>query len=287
MTTYTSIRDVLSAARERLAASSDSPSLDAELLLARALDVRRSYLIAHPEDAPDAAALKRFATSLARRLAGEPIAYILGEWEFWSLSLMVAPTTLVPRPETELLVELALSVLPRQQQRRVADLGTGSGAIALAIARERPLCDIVATDISAAALDVAHENARQHDISNVSFATGDWSAPLAGQSFDLVVSNPPYVREDDPCLSALRHEPQSALIAGADGLDAIRTLARECQSIVDAGGTLLLEHGAEQGDAVRGILAHEGWTEVQGHHDLAGHPRAIAAKRPRRPPPGA
>ncbi|MEQ9561280.1 MAG: peptide chain release factor N(5)-glutamine methyltransferase, partial [Woeseiaceae bacterium] len=177
---------------------SDSPRLDAELLLARALDVPRSYLIAHPEDALDPAASERFTQLVERRAAGEPMAYISGSKEFWSMELMVSPDTLVPRPETELLVERALMLIGRRASQRILDLGTGSGAIALAIARERPLCEIVATDISEAALAIARQNARHLDLANVEFATGNWIEPVAGQQIDIVVSNPPYVRSSDP-----------------------------------------------------------------------------------------
>ena len=273
------IRETLADAAQRLDAQSDSPRLDAELLLARALDVPRSYLIAHPEDSPDAAAHARFAAAIEQRERGVPLAYIVGEKEFWSLTLMVSRATLVPRPDTELLVEKALARVPRDAATRVLDLGTGSGAIALSIARERPLADIVATDASKEALAVAAQNARQLGIGNTSFVAGDWTQPVAGQRFDVVVSNPPYIRADDPALAALSHEPAYALVSGADGLDAIRQLAMQCPSILAAGGTLLLEHGADQRDAVLAILSDAGWSEVRCFTDLAGLPRVTQAER--------
>lgn len=271
---------LLATAIDRLAATSDSPRLDAELLLARALDVPRSYLIAHPEDCPDAGARARFDHALEQRAAGMPMAYIAGEKEFWSLTLMVSRDTLVPRPETELLVEEALALMPRETPCRVLDLGTGSGAIALSIARERPLADVTASDLSEAALAVAAQNARQLDIANVSFVAGYWAEPFTGQRFDLVVSNPPYVRADDPALANLKFEPVMALASGADGLDAIRQLAVECSGLLEPGGHLLLEHGAEQSDAVREILAGEGWTGIRLVNDLAGLPRVTRATSP-------
>lgn len=278
-----SIRQTLANAAEQLSAVSDSPRLDAEILLAKALDVPRSYLIAHPDDRLDAAGVARFSQQLMKRLDDVPIAYLVGRREFWSLELMVTPATLVPRPETELLVELALQALPRHEPRRVADLGTGSGAIALAIAHERPLSEVIATDASAAALDVAAENARQHDIDNVQFAQGSWTDPLAGEeAFDLVVSNPPYVATDDPALAALRHEPQDALLAGADGLDAIRIIAEEARTITRRGAALMLEHGADQRNDVRQILSDCGWHDIESHNDLAGKARIAVARQPQR-----
>lgn len=274
------IRDTLADAARRLGALSDCARLDAELLLARALDVPRSYLIAHPEDCPDAAAQARFAAALEERERGVPLAYIVGEKEFWSLSLMVSRATLVPRPDTELLVEKALAVVPRNAVSSLLDLGTGSGAIALAIARERPLANITATDSSAAALAVAAQNARQLDTGNVSFVAGNWTAPVAGQRFDVIVSNPPYIRADDPALAALSHEPVNALVSGADGLDAVRQLARQCASVLANGGTLLLEHGADQRSAVASILSAAGWIDIRCFTDLAGLPRVTRAKLP-------
>jgi release factor glutamine methyltransferase len=271
------IDEALKQATERLRAVSDSPRLDAEVLLTRALDVPSSYLIAHPEDTLDAAALARYEQAIARRAGGVPLPYITGEKEFWSLSLMVGPETLVPRPETELLVELALRELSRYSGKRVLDLGTGSGAIALAIASERPLCSVTATDLSDPALAIAQQNARQLELANVTFALGNWAEAVAGRRFDLVVSNPPYVREGDPAMEALRHEPKMALVAGSEGLDAIRVLARDCRGLLDRDGVLLLEHGADQQEAVAQLLRENGWTDVECFPDAAGRPRATRA----------
>jgi release factor glutamine methyltransferase len=279
MTDPLQICEILADARRRLEALSDSARLDAELLLARAIDMPRSYLFAHPEEPLDELAVERFKEALGRRLAGEPMAYITGVREFWSLQLMVTPATLVPRPESELLVDLALREIPRRAEWNVLDLGTGSGAIAIAIARERPLSRVTATDISAAALDVARQNARQLEIPNVEFLAGDWTGPVSGRRFNVIVSNPPYVRANDPALDALHREPRGALAAGEDGLDAIRILARDCGARLEPGGVLLVEHGAEQRDSVAAVLGAHGWTEVSCHTDYAGLPRVSVARR--------
>ena len=271
------IDSAIADAAARLSMVSESPRLDAELLICQALNVARSYLFAHPEDTLDPATAERFEALIARREDGTPMAYIHGSKEFWSLELMVSPATLVPRPDTEILVQHALALLPRGTTLDVLDLGTGSGAIALAIAKERPECRVTATDISADALAVAKENARQLDICNVEFVKGDWLQPLGGRQFDLVASNPPYVRKDDPALALLKHEPVSALISGEDGLDAIRQLAAECATVVKKGGHLLLEHGADQESDVAELLASHGWSDIRCHNDLAGHPRVTQA----------
>jgi release factor glutamine methyltransferase len=264
-------------ATKMLQAVSDSPRLDAELLLSRALDVSRSYLFAHPDDEMDADAARRFQTSLTQRARGMPMAYIAGFREFWSMELIVSPATLIPRPETETIIDQALMRLPRREELSVLDLGTGSGAISLAIARERPLCRIVATDISADAIAVARENARRLGMPNIEFLAGDWLEPVAGRMFDLVVSNPPYVASGDPHLEALRFEPRSALEAGADGLDAIRTLAAKAMPALKPGGAILLEHGADQAEGVAALLAEHGWIDITLARDLAGLPRVTAA----------
>lgn len=280
MTDPLTIATVVASATDRLAAVSESPRLDAELLVARAIDMPRAYLFAHPEDVLDAGARKRLEDTLRRRIAGEPMAYITGTREFWSLELMVTPATLVPRPETELLVELALRELPRRSDACVLDIGTGSGAIAVAIAKERPNCTVTATDASSDALAVARQNARHLELGNVRCLPGDWTQPVRGERFELIVSNPPYVAQGDPALQALRAEPASALAAGADGLDAIRVLARDCADIIAPGGLLLIEHGAEQEEGVRRILAASGWQQIDCHRDFAGHPRVTSARAP-------
>lgn len=279
MNEFVRIDAALADAVARLDQVSESPRLDAELLLARALDVPRSYLFAHPEDTLDAAALERFVGVIDRRADGVPLAYITGEKEFWSMTFFVNPDTLVPRPETEILVDQALTRIPRRASLKILDLGTGSGAIALALARERPLCEITATDASAAALVTAQENARQNNLPNIEFRQGSWLDPVAGMKFDMVVSNPPYVPEADPDLENLRHEPRSALASGSDGLDAIRHIAAHAPDVMNDGGTLLIEHGDRQQNAVAEILRREGWSDVAIARDLAGQPRVTIAVR--------
>ena len=274
-----SIEIALRQAADELSAVSESPRLDAELLLSRAIDMPRAYLFAHPEETLDAASLHRFEATLSRRLAGEPIAYISGFKEFWSMELMVSPATLVPRPETEILVERALMQIPRKADWQIVDLGTGSGAVALAIARERPLCSITATDISTEALAIARENARQLDLGNVEFLEGSWTEPVRGRQFDLVVSNPPYVAEGDELLETLRVEPRSALVAGPEGLDAIEILLRDCGDIVVPNGMILLEHGSTQAPAIEEMCLRYAWIDIRCHNDYAGLPRVTEARK--------
>lgn len=248
---------------------------EAELLLLHALQRDRAWLFAHGADAADEVLQAAYAALVARRAAGEPIAYITGSRGFWTLDLQVTPATLIPRPETERLVELALERLPADMPLHVADLGTGSGAIALAIASERPQARVLATDASEAALAVAQANARAHALDNVAFAQGDWFAPLAGQRFDLIASNPPYIEAGDAHLSQgdLSFEPASALASGADGLDDIRRIVGQAPAHLIAGGWLLLEHGFDQGDGVHALLEEAGFVEVQTAQDLEARDR--------------
>lgn len=259
------IRKTLNEAAQRL-----GDRVDAEVLLAYALSKPRSWLIAHADDvlSPDHAAA--YALLIEQREAGEPIAYITGRRGFWSLDLEVTPATLIPRPETELLVELALERLPIDQACCVLDLGTGSGAIALAIARERPVARVIATDASRDALAVAQHNARNNHIKNVSFIQGDWFAPLGDERFDVIVSNPPYIESGDPHLQQgdLRFEPMSALASGVDGLDDIRRIIRDAGLHLMPGGWLLFEHGWKQGGASRALLRDAGFVELSTVHDL-------------------
>jgi release factor glutamine methyltransferase len=266
-------------ATERLSQVSESPRLDAEILLCQTIDMPRSYLFAHPEDELDELTAQRFADILGRRIGGEPMAYITGIREFWSHELLVSPATLVPRPETELLVDLALREIPRKAEWQVLDLGTGSGAIAIAIAGERRMCQVTGVDVSEDALAIARENVRALTLGNVELAHGDWTEPVRDRLFNVIVSNPPYVRSDDDALLRLQHEPQSALAAGKDGLDAIRVLAADCGAILAADGVLLIEHGAEQPAEVAGLLESHGWTDICCHNDLAGLPRVTVARR--------
>ena len=255
-------------------------SADARALLAHALDRPPAWLFAHGDEAIDEAAQRRFEDLLARRLQGEPVAYLLGRRGFWAFDLMVSPQTLIPRPETELLVELALQRAPPGAGLRLADLGTGSGAIALALAHERRQAQVVAVDVSEGALEVARANARALRLGNVEFRQGDWLAPLAGERFDLIASNPPYIALGDAHLDALRYEPEPALSSGRDGLDAIRTIVRDAPANLHPGGWLLLEHGWDQGDAVRALLQASGFDDVRTHRDLEGRDRVSSGRVP-------
>lgn len=254
---------------------------EAELLLEHVLGVDRAWLFAHP-DAPVAMDVRaRFLTLLQRRGQGEPMAYILGHAGFWTLDLAVSPATLIPRAETELLVEIALERLPEGVPLRIADLGTGSGAIALALASERPRASVLATDAGFDALAVARANALRHGLANVGFRAGNWFEPLRGECFDLIASNPPYVAEGDPHLfqGDLRFEPDQALSSGSDGLDAIRHLAAHGLAHLVPGGWLLLEHGMAQGPAVRELLGAAGFTQVHTRRDLEGRERVTLGTR--------
>ncbi|HEY3858748.1 MAG TPA: peptide chain release factor N(5)-glutamine methyltransferase [Gammaproteobacteria bacterium] len=254
---------------------SDSPTLDAELLLCAVLGKDRGYLRSHPEATLDAIQAARYAELTAARARGEPIAYLTGKREFWSMELKITPATLIPRPETELLVEQALDLIPPTADWEILDLGTGSGAIALALAKERPRCRIQATDFSAEALAVAADNAKQLGLSNIAFLQGDWYTPVSGRHFSLVVSNPPYIGLSDPHLTQgdLRFEPSQALASGADGLDDIRRIVAGAPVHLQDGGTLMLEHGFEQGAQVRGLLQAAGLVLTRSVRDFSGHER--------------
>lgn len=257
---------------------------EAELLLLHVLERPRSWLFAHATDPLAAADQAAFETLLARRMAGEPVAYLTGRRGFWTLDLEVDPATLIPRPETERLVELALERLPSDQSLQLADLGTGSGAIALALASERPQAQVLATDASPGALAVAARNAARHELRNVCFAEGghDWYAPLQGARFDLIASNPPYIASDDPHLDQgdLRFEPASALASGVDGLDDIRRIVDGGQAHLRPGGWLLIEHGWDQGAAIRALFDAAGFAEVQTAQDLEQRDRITLGRRP-------
>lgn len=250
--------------------------LEAEFLLAHVLDKPRTYLYAWPELKLEKDLLIRFSDLIERRLQGEPSAYLTGRKGFWSLDLKVTPATLIPRPETELLVERALRLIPRDITYRVADLGTGSGAISAAIASERPKSQILATDLSAAALAVAEENFTLLGLDNIRCVTGCWLAALASEPrFNLILSNPPYVALNDPHLleDGLNWEPTSALISGVDGLDDIREIVATAGHSLLPGGWLLLEHGFDQGEQIRQLLRTAGYRHCRTHRDLSGRER--------------
>jgi len=261
----------------------DSPSaqLDVELLLAAALGKSRSYLRTWPEREVEPACEAIFAAHLARRRCGEPIAYILGRQGFWSLDLDVASHTLIPRPDTELLVETALALLPGSPAA-VLDLGTGTGAIALALACERPAWQVTGVDRVSEAVELAEANRARLQLGNARFLASHWFSALAGQRYQLIVSNPPYIAAGDPHLSQgdLRFEPSSALVAGVDGLDDIRLIIAQAPQHLHSGGWLLLEHGFDQAEAVRELLSGQGFMAVESRRDLGGHQRISLGQWP-------
>ncbi|MBJ90753.1 MAG: protein-(glutamine-N5) methyltransferase, release factor-specific [Woeseia sp.] len=271
------IGKLLEAAIKKLKSTSASPRLDAELLLARALKAERTCLYAHPESKVNSAQEKTFFALLSRRISGYPMAYIMGEKEFWSMNLTVSPHTLIPRPETEVVVEQALLHIPLRATMEILDLGTGTGAIALAIAKERPFCRVIATDISSDAIAIAQINADKLAIPNIKFIAGDWVNPVANCQFDLIVSNPPYIASGDPHLSELIHEPKWALDAGQDGLGEIRKIVFGAPNVIKYGGHLILEHGACQADDIIDLYRTSNWTNITSIKDYAGLPRVIIA----------
>lgn len=254
------------------------PRAEARLLLSAVLGEPVESLIARPERAIEGAAAARFATLASRRARGEPVAYLLAEREFYGRRFAVSPAVLVPRPETELLVELALARLRTAPASRVLDLGTGSGCIAVTLALECPTAAVVAVDRSVDALAVARSNARRLG-ATVEFVTGDWYEAVGGR-FDLIVANPPYVAAGDPHLADLRHEPQQALVAGADGLADLRRIVAGAPAHLDGGGTLVVEHGHDQGARVHTLFAQAGFASIETHRDLAGIERACTGTMP-------
>ena len=268
--------------RQALARSGLVP-VDAQVLLSHALGRDRAWLAAHRDDALPPGQADAFFMLAQRRRAGEPVAYLTGVREFWGLPLRVTPAVLIPRPETETLVELALEWLPRAGAPRVLDLGTGSGAIALAIARERPDAQVLATDASPEALAVALDNRDRLGIRNATFAESDWYAAVVDATFDLVVSNPPYVALADPHLGEgdLRFEPASALVSGVDGLAALRGIVAGARAHLAPGGALAVEHGYDQSERVQALFREAGFTGIVVRRDLAGIARVVAGRAPR------
>jgi release factor glutamine methyltransferase len=274
------LQALLRDASATLASSSASGRLDAELLLAHASGLTRTQLRLDPDRELATDTLATFATLLSRRQAGEPLAYLVSERAFWSLNLKVTPAVLIPRPETELLVERALIHLSGSMHATVVDLGTGSGAVALSIAKDRPQTSVLGIDLSADALAIAEDNAQRHGIKNARFAIGDWLKGLSIGRVEMIVSNPPYIAAGDPHLEpeVARHEPPLALIAGNTGLEAIQAIAHQAPPFLAQGGWLLFEHGWLQGAAVRAALESAGFTSVASHADLAGHERVTEGR---------
>ena len=273
----TEIRELLDEGAARLDRVAEDPRHEAEILLGAALGRTRAFLLAHPEQRIlDCEATDRYESHVTRRAQGEPVAYILGEKEFWSLPLAVGPGVLIPRPETELLVERALAHLPADRSCEVLDLATGGGAVALAIATERPLARVVASDESSAALDAARLNAARLSLgSRVEVVAGSWYEPLSQRAFDVIVSNPPYIAAGDPRVepAVRRFEPPAALFAGPTGLEALRVVIEGAPRHLVHGGWLAVEHGDEQGAAVRELFVSAGFEDVRTHRDLAGRDR--------------
>lgn len=270
------IRDILKEAQRQISASLYLPAneakLEAQILLQHCLSVSRAWLLTHDIDALESACVADFQSLLLRRLQGEPIAYILGKREFYGLELMVSPGTLIPRPDTETLVEAALEQIPSDKPCQVLDLGTGTGAIAIAIAKHRPQSHVTAVDASPAALAVARKNAQNLHIENLQCELSDWFSNLAGRTFDVIVSNPPYIPEGDSHLSQgdLRFEPRSALAAGMDGLQDIRRITRQASQYLKSQGWLMLEHGYDQAERVASLMQEAGLHAIASVADLSG-----------------
>ncbi|HEX7325008.1 MAG TPA: peptide chain release factor N(5)-glutamine methyltransferase [Rhodanobacteraceae bacterium] len=272
------VADTLQQAQRRIAGA--EARIEAEILLCHALGRSRAWLVAHSGHALDATSTAAFEALVARRVRGEPVAYLTGSRGFYGLDLRTTPDVLIPRPETELLVDLALQRMPADAGCAVADLGTGSGAIALAIATARPRARIVAIDASAAALAIARGNAARLGLRDVAFVRGDWCAPFGDGAFDVIVANPPYIAAGDPHLHTgdLRFEPRSALVSGVDGLDAIRVIVRDARAHLHPGGWVLVEHGWEQGAAARGLLTAGGYRDVFTARDLEQRERVSGGR---------
>lgn len=276
-----SVSDALHTATMLLSRISSSPRLEAELLLEYVTGLSRTNFRAMPERELPANAGWSFQQLVKRRSQGEPVAYIRQQQEFWSLLLEVSPAVLIPRPETELVVERALTHIDKSRAARIADLGTGSGAIAVAIASERSSATVVAVDASKEALEIASRNIGRMQLTNVSLLHGSWFAPLAGRRFDLIAANPPYIGQDDPDLApdVRRHEPTMALISGLTGFEALDLIIREAPMHLESGGWLVMEHGWKQAEAIRQRLVSQGFVHVRSHADLAGHERVTEGQR--------
>jgi release factor glutamine methyltransferase len=275
-----SIKTVLAEAVESLLTTSDSAVLDAEVLLCTVLGRERTYLRAWPDQELDPELVDAYKALLNERQQGKPIAYITGNREFWSRDFQVSPDVLIPRPDTELLIELSLALISATQPHRVIDLGTGSGIIAVTLAAERPHAHISATDISAAALQIAKANAAKHQAENIQFYQSNWFDGIPDDKFDLIVSNPPYLAEDDDHLQQgdLRFEPLTALISAQQGLCDLRTIADTARDWLKNGGFLLVEHGYNQQQDVQNLFRSLGYFNVETHTDLSGQPRVTSGQ---------
>lgn len=273
MSAVATISETVKNAAQALRAHSDSPRLDAELLLAKVLGLARSALITRGEEPFDSNQEPAYARLIRERAGGMPVSYLTGMREFWSLPLNVSPAVLDPRPETECLVERALSLMPRDELCSALDLGTGSGAIAISLAHERPHWDITAVDISAAALHVAAGNAERLSLSRIHWRLSDWFEALPGERFHMIVGNPPYIAAMDPALEALAAEPALALVSGPTGLEALGAIITAAPKHLHARGWLALEHGMAQAPQVTRLLRQHGFDSIRTHQDFSGRPR--------------
>lgn len=276
--TAESIQSLLNTAAAQLATTSETAILDAEVLLCHCLNKNRSFLRAWPEHQPSPAQIAQFQILVKQRWQGQPIAYLTGQREFWSRYFKVSPDVLIPRPDTELLIELSLALLPANQASKIIDLGTGSGIIAITLAAERPLADVIASDLSEAALTIARHNAERLDTGNVRFMQSHWFDQIDETGFDLVISNPPYIAGSDPHLleGDVRFEPNSALVSAENGLQDIRLLAEQTRLYLKDGGQLLIEHGYNQQTDVQAIFTALNYRQVTTHADLSGNPRVTS-----------
>lgn len=276
----TTLQSVVQTATQKLQNNSDSPTLDAELLLAFVIGKNRTYLRTWPEQTLTLEQLEHFQALIKQRNEGQPIAYLVGFRGFWSREFLVTPAVLIPRPDTELLIELVLAELPINQHCKILDLGTGSGAIAITLAAERPLTIVTGSDNSQDALAIARVNAERLAIENIQFYQSDWFQQLPDTTYDFIVSNPPYIAPDDPHLSQgdIRFEPQSALIANAQGLHDLSIIADGARTMLKTDGALYLEHGYDQHQQVQAILEKFNYTNIQTQNDLTGHPRVTSAR---------
>ncbi len=276
----TSINSIICSATKQLAQTSDSPALDAEVLLCYILNKQRSYLRTWPEKQLPPEQEKQFQVLIEKRCTGHPIAYLTGTREFWSRDFITTPDVLIPRPETELLIELCLDILPINTPLKLIDLGTGSGIIGITLAAERPDIAVTATDLSQAALTIARQNAHQLGINNIQFCHSHWFDNVSESAFDIIVSNPPYIAPNDLHLGQgdLKFEPSMALIAEQQGLIDIETITRLTPSFLNPGGQLLIEHGYDQQEQVQAIFNKHGYTNIRNHTDLSKLPRVTSAQ---------
>ena len=272
------IKNIMSDLSVKLSKVSSSPDLDGEILLMKALKVSRAYLYTYTDKVISESKKKLLEELVNRRMNKEPIAYILGKKEFWSRDFYINRHTLIPRPESEMLVELIIQANARKKISSILELGTGSGCISVSLAKELSHSQIVSTDICAKALEVANKNAQHYGVNNVSFIKSDWFNKLDNQKFDCIVSNPPYIREDDPYLGELTFEPSKALVSGDDGLDAIEIISSNAAEYLSPEGKIFIEHGKDQKKEIQKIFELNNWRDIICHRDFGGLPRITTAK---------